>query len=101
MSAAYPRPPKRFARSSAKRCCKGCSTKAGSSRSTRTRRRKRRPRERHLGESVKIALLHNLIPGGAPEGDDTFAEYDNAQTIARVANALRGLDVEVEPVIAD
>jgi D-alanine-D-alanine ligase len=50
---------------------------------------------------VKIALLHNLIPAGAPKGSDTFAEYDNAQTIARVANALRGLDVQVATVVAD
>jgi D-alanine-D-alanine ligase len=49
---------------------------------------------------VKIAVLHNLIPAGASKGDDTFAEYDSAQTIARVANALRRLDVEVEPVLA-
>ena len=51
----------------------------------------------------KIALLHNerpaVVPGCLP--DDTFEEYDSLETIGQIAEALRGLGVEVEPVLAD
>lgn len=54
---------------------------------------------RHLN----IALLHNARPAGnapAPT-DDAFEEFDSPETIAAIAEALRGLGVAVQPVEAD
>lgn len=52
---------------------------------------------------MKVALLYNARPEGAPAGrtDEAFEEYDSAETIAGVTGALRGLGVEVDPVVAD
>jgi len=51
---------------------------------------------------MKVALLHNtrpiLMADGLPE--DAFEEYDTPETIASVANVLRRLKVEVEPLEA-
>lgn len=52
---------------------------------------------------MKIALLYNARPERAPAElpDDAFEEYDSADTIRRIADALRLLGVRVEPVLAD
>lgn len=51
---------------------------------------------------MKVALLHNSRPPGHSDlPDDSFEEYDAPETIRAVAEALRGLRVEVESVEAD
>lgn len=52
---------------------------------------------------MKIALLYNHRPDCAAVAfpDDAFEEYDSDETIQSIANALRGLGVTVEPVLAD
>lgn len=53
---------------------------------------------------MRVALLHNPRPDvavGDALPDDAFEEYDSAETIARIAAALEGLGVEVEPIAAD
>jgi D-alanine-D-alanine ligase len=52
---------------------------------------------------VRVALLHNPRPAAPPGGpaDDAFEEYDSPATIAAIAEALRGLGVSVDPVVAD
>jgi len=52
---------------------------------------------------VRIALLHNARPAGTqPElPDDAFEEYDSDSTIGAIADALRGMRVEVQPIPAD
>jgi len=52
---------------------------------------------------MKVALLHNPKPSEAPADlpDDVFEEYDGEETITAIACALRGLEVLVEPVVAD
>jgi len=52
---------------------------------------------------MKIALLHNARPDCTATvfPDDIFEEYDSKETIQSIANALRGLRVTVEPVLAD
>ena len=56
---------------------------------------------------MKVALLHNPKPARpagavAPGGlDDAFEEYDSAETIAAIAEALGALGVDVDPVVAD
>jgi len=66
---------------------------------------------------VKVALLHNpkavgpkpvrpapdrSMPDGALDCiDDSFEEYDSAETIGAIAAALGALGVDVEPVVAD
>lgn len=52
---------------------------------------------------MKVALLHNARPTStaADLPDDAFEEYDSESTIAGIADALRKMSVEVEPVIAD
>ena len=52
---------------------------------------------------MKIALLYNARPDCAATSfpDDAFEEYDSAETIQSITNALRGLGVTVEPVLAD
>jgi len=52
---------------------------------------------------VKVALLHNprvSAPTGAMS-DDAFEEHDEPETIHGIGGALRGLGVQVEPVVAD
>ena len=52
---------------------------------------------------MKVALLHNPRLNGHHQGgmDDAFEEHDHPETIDAIANALRGLGMRVEPVIAD
>ncbi len=52
---------------------------------------------------MKVALLHNLrVNGHDPAAmDDAFEEDDEPETIHRIAAALRGLGMRVEPVVAD
>lgn len=53
--------------------------------------------------TVKVALLHNPrvnAPGNAMS-DDAFEEDDEPETIHGIGGALRGLGMQVEPVIAD
>ncbi len=52
---------------------------------------------------MKIALLYNARPDYAATAfpDDAFEEYDSDETIHGITNALRGLGVTVEPVLAD
>ena len=52
---------------------------------------------------MKVALLHNARPlsPGAESASDAFEEYDTPETIAAIAEALRALDVTVEPMEAD
>lgn len=53
---------------------------------------------------MRIALLFNQKPEAppAPDGtpDDLFEEYDSIETVNDIADALRGLGAEVEPVAA-
>jgi len=48
---------------------------------------------------VRVALLFNEKPADA--SDDTFEEYDSLETVNHIAGALRGLGVQVDPVLAD
>jgi D-alanine-D-alanine ligase len=55
---------------------------------------------------MRVALLYNPRPTGSPAGasptpDDAFEEYDRPATIVAILGALRGLDLEVYPVVAD
>lgn len=52
---------------------------------------------------MKVALLHNARPQAVATDlpDDEFEEYDSASTLASIATALRGMGVEVVPVLAD
>src|SRR5882724_1418883 len=52
---------------------------------------------------MKVALLHNPRPKAVTPGspDDAFEEYDSPETIAAIAAALRGLGIEVDPIIVD
>jgi D-alanine-D-alanine ligase len=52
---------------------------------------------------MRVALLHNVRPEPPPSGlpDDAFEEYDLPETVASVAEALRPLGLEVDPVPAD
>jgi len=53
---------------------------------------------------VRVALLYNAKPERAEAGlpDDAFEEFDSAETVQRIADALGGLPgVEVAPVLAD
>jgi hypothetical protein len=51
---------------------------------------------------MKVAILYNPRPDDVSgEGDDTFEEYDEPETIAAIAQALRGMGVEPTPVAAD
>jgi D-alanine-D-alanine ligase len=52
---------------------------------------------------MRVALLHNLKPDTVPHGmpDDAFEEYDRPATVSAIVRALEGLDIGVEPVIAD
>ena len=53
---------------------------------------------------MRVALLHNRRPEELAANDlpdDAFEEYDSEETIASIAGALRGLGVEVLPVVAD
>ncbi len=52
---------------------------------------------------MRVAILHDLrpqeIPAGAP--DDAFEEYDAAETVATIADALHELGVDTEAIVAD
>lgn len=52
---------------------------------------------------MRIALLFNARPAEPPPQcpDDVFEEYDSIDTVEGIAGALRGLGVEVDPVLAD
>lgn len=52
---------------------------------------------------MRVALLHNPKPTEIPANvpDDVFEEFDGEETIMAIASALRGLQVAVEPVVAD
>jgi D-alanine-D-alanine ligase len=52
---------------------------------------------------MKVALLHNTRPSGNASNlpDDAFEEWDNEETIASVSHALSGIDIDIEPVLAD
>jgi D-alanine-D-alanine ligase len=52
---------------------------------------------------MRVALLHNPRPEAIPDGmpEDTFEEYDGAETIEAIAGALGEFGASVEPVIAD
>ena len=62
---------------------------------------------------MRVALLYNPRPTGSPAAaspraapptptpDDAFEEYDSPATIAAILGALRGLGLEVHPVVAD
>jgi len=52
---------------------------------------------------MRIAILHNPRPAEIPEGmpEDSFEEYDSAETIEAISAALEAMGVETEPVVAD
>jgi D-alanine-D-alanine ligase len=55
---------------------------------------------------MRVALLYNPRPAGSLAGpspipDDAFEEYDSPTTIAAILGALRGLGLEVHPVVSD
>ena len=51
---------------------------------------------------MKVALLFNQRPLDVSVGpDDTFEEYDSLKTVGHIADALRLLDIQVQPVLAD
>ena len=54
-------------------------------------------------DTVKVALLHNPRVNGhsGPAMDDAFEEDDEPETIDGIGAALRGLGMQVEPVVAD
>jgi D-alanine-D-alanine ligase len=61
------------------------------------------PRIGAAARRFNVALLHNArptTPAQAPT-DDAFEEFDAPETIAAIADALRGLGVAVQPVEAD
>jgi D-alanine-D-alanine ligase len=52
---------------------------------------------------MKVAVLHNRKPEHAVPADlpeDEYEEYDSAETIAAIVQALAGMGVAAEPVIA-
>jgi D-alanine-D-alanine ligase len=52
---------------------------------------------------VRVAILHNPRPDSQDPAlpDDTFEEYDSAETISAIRNALAGLKIDTAPVVAD
>lgn len=53
---------------------------------------------------LRVALLYNArpaTPASADLPDDTYEEFDGAETIAKIAAAIEGLGVSVTPVLAD
>ncbi|MGB9179167.1 MAG: ATP-grasp domain-containing protein [Pyrinomonadaceae bacterium] len=52
---------------------------------------------------MRVALLYNARPAQTVLNvpDDAFEEYDSEEIVGNIADALRQLGVEVEPVLAD
>ena len=51
---------------------------------------------------MKVALLFNQRPADLAVGpDDAFEEYDSLETVEYIADALRLLNIQVQPVLAD
>jgi D-alanine-D-alanine ligase len=52
---------------------------------------------------MRVALLYNARPAENDPAlpDDMFEEYDSDSTIRSIADALRKIDMDVEPVLAD
>src|ERR1051325_9688102 len=51
---------------------------------------------------MRVAVLHNRKPDRIESGipEDTFEEYDSVETIQAISDALAGLGVTPEPVVA-
>ncbi|MFN7144304.1 MAG: D-alanine--D-alanine ligase [Myxococcota bacterium] len=56
-----------------------------------------------MSKTLQVALLYNARPSEvrADLPDDTYEEFDGAETIAKIAAAIEGLGVAVTPVLAD
>lgn len=56
-----------------------------------------------MSKKLRVALLYNARPAEvrADLPDDTYEEFDGAETIAKIAAAVEGLGVSVTPVLAD